>query len=96
MCPLTALPCFLHRSSHPQELGTLLNVAPNKAEALAADMIGEGRLSGRIDQVEGLIYFEDSLEQLVQWDKQVAAVCSKVDSILDTINAAAVAPGAAA
>lgn len=39
---------------HPfQELGTLLNVAPNKAEALAADMIGEGRLSGRIDQVIG-------------------------------------------
>lgn len=37
----------------PQELGTLLNVAPHKAEALAADMIGEGRLSGRIDQVRG-------------------------------------------
>jgi COP9 signalosome complex subunit 4 len=72
-----------------QELGTLLNVAPNKAEALAADMIGEGRLSGRIDQVEGLIYFEDSLEQLVQWDKQVAGVCVKVDNILDTLNAAA-------
>lgn len=72
-----------------QELGTLLNVAPNKAEALAADMIGEGRLSGRIDQVEALIYFEDSLEQLVQWDKQVAGVCIKVDNILDTLNASA-------
>jgi hypothetical protein len=46
-------------------------------------------------QVEGLICFEDSLEQLVQWDKQVAAVCGKVDSILDTLNAAA-AQGAAA
>jgi COP9 signalosome complex subunit 4 len=78
-----------------QELGTLLNVAHNKAEALAADMIGEGRLSGRIDQVEGLIYFEDSLEQLVQWDKQVAGVCVKVDNILDTLNAAAAAQAAA-
>lgn len=44
--PPTCLAC-------PQELGTLLNVAPHKAEALAADMIGEGRLSGRIDQVRG-------------------------------------------
>ena len=70
-------------------MGTLLNVAPNKAEALASDMIGEGRLSGRIDQVEGFIYFEDSLEQLVQWDKQVASVCIKVDNILDTLTAAA-------
>jgi hypothetical protein len=46
-------------------------------------------------QVEGLIYFEDSLEQLVQWDKQVATVCVKVDSILDTLNAAAAAPAMA-
>lgn len=72
-----------------QELGTLLNVSASKAEALASDMIGEGRLSGRIDQVEGLISFEDSLEQLVQWDKQVAGVCVKVDNILDLVSAAA-------
>lgn len=39
--------------------------------------------------MEALIFFEDSLEQLVQWDKQVATVCVKVDSILDTLNAAA-------
>lgn len=70
-----------------QELGNLLDVAPVKAEQLAAEMIGEGRLQGTIDQVEGLIHFEDGLEQLVQWDKQVATVCIKVDSILDLISA---------
>lgn len=48
------------------------------------------------NQVEGLIYFEDSLEQLVQWDKQVASVCMKVDSILDTLSASTAANGAAA
>jgi hypothetical protein len=35
----------------PQELGTLLGVAPDKAEQVAADMISEGRLNGVIDQV---------------------------------------------
>jgi hypothetical protein len=42
-------------------------------------------------QVEGLIYFEDSLEQLVQWDKQVVGVCQKVDNILDLLAPAAAA-----
>jgi hypothetical protein len=45
---LTCPPPF---ADYTQELGTLLDVAPHKAEGLAADMIGEGRLSGRIDQV---------------------------------------------
>lgn len=79
----------LYNNISVAELGTLLNVSASKAEALASDMIGEGRLSGRIDQVEGLISFEDSLEQLVQWDKQVAGVCVKVDNILDLVSAAA-------
>jgi hypothetical protein len=42
-----------------------------------------------------LIYFEDSLEQLAQWDKQVVGVCIKVDNILDLLvspPAAAAAP----
>lgn len=34
-----------------QELGSLLGVAPAKAEAMASDMIIEGRLVGLIDQV---------------------------------------------
>lgn len=82
-------------TSHLQELGTLLNVAPIKAEQLASEMIGEGRLHGRIDQVEGFIFFEDSLEQLVQWDKQVANVCVKVDALLDTIGTLTAANGVA-
>lgn len=45
-------------------------------------------MQGSIDQVEGLIHFQDSLEQLVQWDKQVANVCIKVDHILDMLTVA--------
>lgn len=35
------------------ELSNLLDVKIEKAEKIAADMIGEGRLKGRIDQVGG-------------------------------------------
>jgi hypothetical protein len=38
-----------------QELGSLLGVSPEKAEAIAADMINDGRLGGHIDQVRGLV-----------------------------------------
>lgn len=46
-------------------------------------------------QVEGLIHFEDSLEQLVLWDRQVAGVCVKVDAILDLLASAPAANGGA-
>eukprot|EP00775_Hariotina_reticulata_P005247 gene5247-5482_t len=78
----------LYNNISVEELGNLLGVSPKKAEQLASEMIGEGRLQGSIDQVEGLIHFQDSLEQLVQWDKQVANVCTKVDHTLDMIAAA--------
>ncbi|WIA32078.1 hypothetical protein OEZ86_002929 [Tetradesmus obliquus] len=78
----------LYNNISVAELGTLLDVQPAKAEELAADMIGEGRLQGSIDQVDGLIHFEASLEQLVQWERQVTATCVKVDSILEQLAAA--------
>ncbi|KAF8071124.1 CSN4 [Scenedesmus sp. PABB004] len=85
----------LYNNISINELGNLLAVAPERAEQMAAEMIGEGRLRGSIDQVDGLIHFEDSLEQLVQWDKQVAGACAKVDAILDALAAARAPPGGA-
>jgi hypothetical protein len=33
--------------------------------------------------VAGLIHFDDTVEPLVQWDRQIAGVCTKVDALLD-------------
>ncbi|KAF9970878.1 hypothetical protein BGZ73_006277 [Actinomortierella ambigua] len=41
-----------------EELGALLGVKPEQAEARASKMMGEGRMSGSIDQVERLIFFD--------------------------------------
>lgn len=40
------------------ELGLLLGLEPNKAERIASQMIWEGRMSGYIDQIEKIVYFE--------------------------------------
>jgi COP9 signalosome complex subunit 4 len=45
------------------ELGTLLGIAPHKAEKIASRMIFEDRMRGSIDQVEAVIHFEDDTEE---------------------------------
>lgn len=41
-----------------EELGALLGVTPEQAEARASEILGEGRMSGSIDQIERLIFFD--------------------------------------
>lgn len=40
------------------ELGVLLNLSAEKAEEYAARMLEQGRLTGRIDQIDGVIFFD--------------------------------------
>lgn len=40
------------------ELGALLEIKPGKAERIASMMIAEERLTGYIDQIDGIVYFE--------------------------------------
>jgi len=68
-----------------EELGTLLSVTPQKAEAVAARMVVEGRLKGTIDQIAGLVLFEIGQETLMQWDERIAHTCNSVIDILDAI-----------
>lgn len=44
-------------------LGALLDLTPGAAETMARRMIEQGRLKASIDQVERLIWFEDSKEE---------------------------------
>lgn len=46
------------RSLGAQELGSLLQISPEQAEKIAARMIVEARLRGKIDQIEKLLYFQ--------------------------------------
>lgn len=68
-----------------EELGTLLGIAPQKAEKIASRMIYEDRMRGSIDQVEAVIHFEDDTEELQQWDQQIMGLCQALNDILDSM-----------
>ncbi|XP_049362848.1 COP9 signalosome complex subunit 4 isoform X1 [Solanum verrucosum] len=67
------------------ELGTLLGIPPQKAEKIASRMIFEDRMRGSIDQVEGVIHFEDDTEELQQWDQQIMGLCQALNDVLDSM-----------
>jgi hypothetical protein len=48
-------------------------------------MISEGRMSGTIDQLKEIIYFQQS-EILTMWDGHIRNVCHLVNGIVDKIT----------
>lgn len=77
------------------ELATILGVAPVEAEAMARNMIEEGRLPASIDQVDEIIEFE-SREQsaggastgasLLEWDDKISELCTSMNEVIEHIN----------
>ncbi|KAJ2890943.1 COP9 signalosome complex subunit 4 [Coemansia aciculifera] len=61
----------LYTSIRFENLGRLLGIDTEEAELMCARMIAEGRMKGRIDQVDGVITFEGAREV-----KEVAAAIS--------------------
>jgi len=68
-----------------EQLGTLLEIPPVKAEKIASQMISMGIINGCIDQIDGFIHFE-SHEVLETFDKQIAGVCLQVNDIIENIQ----------
>lgn len=52
-----------------EELGALLEIQPSKAERIASQMITEERLSGYIDQIDGIVHFESKFQICVNYSK---------------------------
>ncbi|KAL4752154.1 signalosome subunit 4 [Aspergillus terricola var. indicus] len=63
--------------------------AGEKAEAYAARMVEQGRLSGSIDQIDGIIYFESSTtatgRHIRQWDAGVQGLSEGVERVATNI-----------
>lgn len=68
--------------------------AGEKAEAYAAQMVQQGRLRGRIDQIDGVISFDTELSggtgangaSLRQWDQGVQELAENVERVASTIT----------
>mmetsp|Transcript_3318 Transcript_3318/g.5851 ORF Transcript_3318/g.5851 Transcript_3318/m.5851 type:complete len:405 (-) Transcript_3318:467-1681(-) len=79
------------------ELGSLLQIPPAKAEKIAAKMIGEDRMKGSIDQVLGIIQFDNGQsETLSQWDAQIESICIAVNNAVAQIKPEYLSPDAVA
>jgi len=70
------------------QLGALLDVSPDQAEAFASKMISEERLQGSINQTSRLLYFRNPAlhNELNTWDRHIEHICSNVNEIMDLIT----------
>jgi len=71
------------------ELAVLLGISAQAAEKLASGMIEQGRLTGVIDQIEGVVEFshgEGDIGTQATWDFQIKELCVGVNHVLETIN----------
>ena len=84
------------------ELGLLLGLDGKKAEDTTARLLEQGRLSGSIDQIEGVIWFEGGEasgekgsgraevpvgKEMRRWDSNVQALAEDVERLTDALQA---------
>jgi len=67
------------------DLAKILNVNAEGAENIAASMIAQGRLTGKIDQSKALLHFQSS-HVLQSWDANIETVCNSVNEIFEKIS----------
>lgn len=93
----------LYNNIGVKELGGLLDLDAEKAEQYAAQMLEQGRLTGRIDQIDGVIFFdgtESSGEktapgkgnkvvghELRKWDAKVQGLSEEVERVASMLQA---------
>ena len=74
-----------------QELGSLLEISPERAEHIAATMISEERLRGSIDQIDGLLSFIDDNDsgrvnlRMHAWDSAISSVCTTLNNCVEQV-----------
>merc|ERR1719161_871147 len=77
----------VYRNMLLTDFGALLEQPPERAEKVAAKMIGEQRLEGFIDQRRNIIHFHGDAETLEHWDRHIQNVCHQVNNVLVMIQA---------
>lgn len=66
-------------------LGLLLGLGGEKAEDTTAKMIEQGRLKGKIDQIDRCIWFDED-GAIQQWDSHVLGVAEEVEKVVDLMQ----------
>jgi COP9 signalosome complex subunit 4 len=73
-------------------LGQLLGLSAEKTEKIAREKIANGSLKACIDQVDGILSFDDDFDiharKLVQWDGAITSFCMQLNSVVDSVRQA--------
>lgn len=93
----------LYNNIGVQELGALLNLDAEKAEGYCANMLQQSRLDGRIDQIDGIIFFDGGKisgekavtghadkvvgSELRKWDAKVQGIAEEVERVASMLQA---------
>ena len=67
------------------KLGEHLNIEPQYAERVVAQMIRDERIQGHLNQIEGTVHF-DSKDVLQLFDEEILKLCSEVNDIIEKIK----------
>lgn len=78
----------MRRLYAPWSQATTITAALHSLPCLCMDCCGAlrrtaHRRAARL-QVEGLIIFDDKIEPLLQWDRQIESICNKVNDIVSS------------
>eukprot|EP00038_Savillea_parva_P009180 m.181758 g.181758 ORF g.181758 m.181758 type:complete len:416 (-) comp15352_c0_seq1:195-1442(-) len=71
------------------ELGGLLGIPGDDAEATAASMIAEGRMHGQIDQIDQIVRFGDletDGQTVSRSDRQIHDACEHVNTVIEALE----------
>ena len=93
----------LYNNIGVKELGVLLDLDAEKAEDYAATMLEQGRLAGRIDQIDGVIFFDGvegsgekagvtktkkvAGQDLRKWDVKVQGIAEEIERVTSMLQA---------
>lgn len=91
----------LYNNIRFEALGTLLGLDADKAEETTARMIEQGRLVGRMDQIDGIVYFEGGEasgekgsgraeiivgKEMRNWDANVESLAEEVENVTNALQ----------
>mmetsp|Transcript_21428 Transcript_21428/g.27710 ORF Transcript_21428/g.27710 Transcript_21428/m.27710 type:complete len:401 (+) Transcript_21428:144-1346(+) len=77
----------LYSTIYLKELALILGVTEKRAESIAANMIMDGSLHGIIDQVDGLLVFEQDESPDEGWDRSITSFCLELNRTNEAIKA---------
>lgn len=68
-----------------EELGRFLEIDPNQAESIIAQMVSENRIKASLDQINRIVEFQSESQAFQGFNSQILNICSNVNNLISEI-----------